>query len=56
MVFEYVSTRNEQQVRSHAQKFFNKLKKKKNIKNLDIYNVLMQYNNRMRGFHRSKNE
>ncbi|CDW79668.1 myb-like dna-binding shaqkyf class family protein [Stylonychia lemnae] len=55
-VFEHVKTRNEQQVRSHAQKYFNKLKQKKNIKNLDIYNVLMQYNSRMRGFHSKKTE
>eukprot|EP00347_Sterkiella_histriomuscorum_P003631 403363545 len=55
-VFEAVSTRNEQQVRSHAQKFFNKLKKKKNIQGTELYDAMVSYNSRQLGFHKKDAE
>ncbi|CDW80101.1 myb-related transcription factor [Stylonychia lemnae] len=45
-IFDSLETRSEQQVRSHAQKFFIKMKSKKNIKHLDIYEALVSYNSR----------
>lgn len=51
-VFEFVSTRNEQQVRSHAQKFFKKLRNANNIQNANIMKALVSYNKRSKDFNR----
>ncbi|CDW78746.1 myb-like dna-binding shaqkyf class family protein [Stylonychia lemnae] len=51
-VFEYVSTRNEQQVRSHAQKFFSKLKSARDSINPNLQKVLASYNNRSKEFNK----
>ncbi|CDW80903.1 myb-like dna-binding shaqkyf class family protein [Stylonychia lemnae] len=56
MVFESLNSRSEQQIRSHAQKFFNKLKKRKTCKDLDIYKVLESYNSRQKDRYSSKTQ